>query len=95
MYWKETEIDFGIIKEGKNLTLTFFSHISIPEVMSITGTCGCTRVTYRSDRGTLEVVYKSGFVPNHLIEQEVRKMITVAYKDGTEEFLYIVGTKIR
>ena len=95
MYWEETKQSFGIIKEGKSIKFSFKHNINCPEIISIASSCGCTRISYKPNDKTLEVIYKSGFVPKHLIEQEVNKTITVTYRDGTEELLSIVGTKIR
>lgn len=95
MYWEEVEQNFGTVKEAITLKFTFKAKDNIPKVISVVGLCWCTRVRYYVEKRRLEVEYKSAFVPNHLNEQEVRKTILVTYEDGTEDFLYIVGTKIR
>lgn len=96
MYWKEYEKDFGRIKENKDVLFTFHALANIPEIDSITAQCGCTKVKYEPKDRTLSVVYKSGFIPNHLENiQEVVKTILVNYKDGVQEVLLIRGVKER
>jgi hypothetical protein len=44
----------------------------------------------------LNVVFKTGNIPNHIIEnQEFSKIITVVYKDGSQDELFINGIKLR
>lgn len=96
-HWKEQELSFGTIKENSSsLTLKFHALSTIPEIDELHADCGCTKPKYDADTKILSVVFKAGYIPKHLTtRQVVRKMITVRYKNGEKEYLYINGIKIK
>lgn len=97
-YFKEQEISFGTIKENSSsIKLRFNALANIPEIRDIEAQCGCTKPTYDIDEKVMTVVFKAGHIPNQITtgRQPVRKMITVHYKNGEKEYLYISGLKIK
>lgn len=95
--WLNKVLDIGKIRENKRLKLAFVATPLIPEIINIIPSCGCTDVSFDSKTRLLNVLFKSGKIPNHVQgnTQSFNKMITVVYKDNTTEELFIKGTKIK
>lgn len=92
MKWKDYYINLGNIKENTRHTLIYYlNDLKIEDVFSITPNCGsCTTVkTY--DDTKLVVEYHVQSIPKHLIYnpgwQDIRKVITITYKDSSQEIL--------
>ena len=95
-HWKETEISFGTIKEHTTKKIVFTALNNIPQIADITAQCGCTKPSYDSETKLMTIKYSAGYIPKHLTgSQSIRKMVTVKYVDGTEDILFITGTKLK
>lgn len=95
-YWQSRKVNFGTIRRNSSRDFEFQGLITIPEVKEINVGCGCTKVKYDNKMRILKVRFDAGEIPNHIEgNQEVYKIITVVYKDGTEDTLVIEGTKTR
>jgi len=95
-HWKEVEINFGTIRENTSKTIIFTALNTIPEIVDISAQCGCTKPSYDKENKLMSVKFNAGYIPKHLTTtQPVRKMITVTYKDGSQEILFITGTKVK
>ena len=95
-YWQSKKVNFGTIRRNHSRDFEFQGLITIPEVKEINVSCGCTKVKYNPKTRLLKVRFDAGEIPNHIEgNQEVYKIITVVYKDGTEDVLVIEGTKTR
>ena len=95
--WLNKVLDIGVVREHKKLNLAFVATPLIPEITNVIAGCGCTDCDYDPKTRLLNVVFKAGNIPTHILEDEqpFTKMITVVYKDSTTEELFIKGTKIR
>jgi len=95
-YWKENEIRFGSILQGKTKTLTFEGLPSLPEIKEIEAYCGCTSLKFNSVTRILTVTYTAGNIPNHIQgNQVIDNRIDITYSNGESEQLAIKGIKIR
>lgn len=94
-YWKDNLVDMGDVKRKTERKVLFLALPNIPDIAKITGSCGCTDVKMK-DR-ILTATYKAGEIPNHITAdtQPIKVYITVAYKDGTQEILTLIGVKTR
>lgn len=94
--WIKKEINLGNIREHKISKVSFVGTPFIKEVALIIPGCGCTDCEYDSAKRMLNVTFKAGNIPNHIHgNQEFNKLITILYKDNSQEELFITGTKIR
>ena len=96
-FWINPTINFGIIKRNKTKEFIYQGLPTMPVINKITAACGCTSARFFSDTKQLRVTYKSGEIPKHIKtdSMEVLKFIVIRYQDGTEETLYLKGTKLR
>lgn len=97
MNWLNKVLDIGKIRENKKVNLAFVGTPVLPEIINIIPQCGCTEVKYDPKTRLLNVVFKSGKIPNQVTgnAQSFNKTITLVYKDNTTEDLFIKGTKLR
>ena len=94
--WINKVIKVGNIRPNKILPLSFVATPYIKEITLIVPGCGCTTCEYDDKKRMLNVVFKTGNIPNHIIgNQEFSKIITVVYKDGSQDELFINGIKLR
>jgi len=94
--WISKEINVGNIRQHKILYLSFVATPQIKDINLIVPGCGCTDCKYDTNKRMLNVVFKSGNIPNHISgNQDFNKMIKVLYKDGSHDELFISGTKLR
>lgn len=94
--WISKEINVGNIRQHKILYLSFVGTPQIKDINLIVPGCGCTDCEYDANKRILNVVFKAGNIPNHIIgNQDFSKVITVLYKDGSQDELFIHGTKLR
>lgn len=94
--WINKTLVLGNIREGKTLKLSFVATPYIKDISLIVPGCGCFNCEYDIKKRILNVTYKVGFVPNHITDnQEINKSITVLYKDGTQDELYINAIKTK
>lgn len=99
MNWEQTTINLGEVKESSKNNLTFVATKNL-DILGIKPSCGsCTFIRkFNPVTLKLEVVYVPGKIPPQLRSRtglNVRKTITVAYKDGTEEKLTFTATLIK
>jgi hypothetical protein len=95
-HWKQTTVNFGSVKQDKVLDLEFEALHTIPVIVSLDASCGCTTPKYDPFTRKLSVKFKAGKIPNQVTgNQPVEKYIYVKYQDGSLETLSIKGTKIR
>lgn len=93
MNWEKSTINLGFVEENTKINFKFVASKDL-EIISYKPGCGsCTFIKGFKD-GELNVTFVPGKVPVHLISSvkakgflEVRKTITVKYKDGKEEIL--------
>ena len=94
--WINKVIKVGNVKQNKILNLYFVATPQIRGISMIVPGCDCTVCEYDAKKRMLNVVFKTGNVPIHIIgNQDFTKIITVLYKDGSQEELFISGTKLR
>lgn len=95
--WESRELQIGKVREGKNVRIEVKVQRLASEIINIKSSCGCTKVKYDKYKAVLNILYKAGKIPNHIKDNEavIRIMITVTYKEGNQDFLFINGTKIR
>jgi hypothetical protein len=96
-YWKNLNINLGVIKAGKAQKVVFKSLPGIPEITAITPYCGCTAPEkYNKEKGTLTILYSNGSIPNQVQgPQSINKRMDVTYNTGETDVLTIKATKIR
>ena len=96
-HWINPTINFGTIKRNKTKEFWYQALPTVLPIKKIHAGCGCTSLNYDPETKILKVTYKSGEMPKHIKEDymEVLKFITVTYLDGSEETLYLKGTKLR
>ena len=96
-FWINPIIKIGTVKSNKVYNYIYQGLPTMPDVARFHATCGCTSLRYDTEGKELKVTYKSGKFPNHIEGDSmgVNKPIIVQYKNGTEEALYLQGTKLR
>lgn len=95
-YFVNQTINFGTVNRNSTKVITFNALSTIPAIIDIIVSCGCTKCKWYPESRELKVTYKAGEIPNQVIgNQDVRKEITVVYKDRTSEVLEIIGVKLR
>lgn len=95
-YWKNTEMNLGIIKAGTPRRVIFQGNQDMPKIKRITPYCGCTASHYNEQTKELIITYSNGAIPNQVQgAQSISKRIDILYEDDTTEVLTIKATKIR
>lgn len=93
--WKNKNLNIGILRENEKISFTYFSKEPV-EIERISPGCGgCTNIT-GYDNNKIDVEFKADEIPIHflqqnLFQQNVRKNITVYYKNGESETLYFTA----
>lgn len=89
----KNKIDLGPLTENSSKTFTFslIDNEGIPEVLSFSSSCNCTKVKFDERKGLLKGVYKAGSIPFHIRHKSIPKVgkITVKFDDNTSEILEI------
>ena len=94
--WINKEINIGQTRQNKTLYVSFIAKPTIKEIHHIIPACGCTTFRYDDIDRKLNVTYKAGNIPKQISgNQNINKLITVIYKDGSEDQLFITGIKTR
>lgn len=95
--WNTFEKKVGELKVRDKVTVKFEANESIPDIKQLKASCGCTQPIYDAETRILSVTYTAPRFPKHIkgSTQNIKKSITVIYKNGTTDVLYITGTKIR
>lgn len=95
-YWKQNEIRFGNVLQGKSKVITFEGLPDLPEIKEIETFCSCTSVKFDSESKILTVTYQAKNIPTHIQgNQVVDNRIDITYSNGESEQLSIKGLKIR
>ena len=97
-YWVRKKIDLGEVLEETIQTYEFESLVNIPPIVTIKAGCGCTETSFDQDSGILIAKLDVGKFPYHLKQQntqQLEKMITVTYQDGTQDVLTLIATKTK
>ena len=95
-YFKESVKNIGSIRRGKIVKVNFEALITIPVITNLISSCGCAKVVYNPMTRILNVTYKAGEIPKHIIgNQNINASISVYYSNGDMEVLNIKGLKLR
>lgn len=96
-YWMNTYVNFGTVRKGKTIVVTFKAKITVPKIVDLEASCGCVKLSYNERDRELYATFKAGNFPNHIMEDTlpVSQYIKVFYADKTTEELTLAGTKIR
>ncbi len=82
------EVDLGQLKVGQTTKIVFQGEENIPEIKSVTASCGCSKPIL--DGNKITVTYRPQPIPAHLKDQGsyiATKFITVLYKGRKQERL--------
>lgn len=89
--WRQRQINLGDTNVGEKRKFSFMSTGELPEIETITASCGCTTPEYNKEEGVLIVNFKAGKIPKHLQGKQnyynTSKYITVFYKNGLKDVL--------
>lgn len=95
-HWKKTVVNFGSIRRNKSKQIVFEALPTVPQIVELIPSCGCTKASFDPVGRKLTVTYNSGEIPKQVAgDQPVNKSVTVVYADKTVETLYIKGIKTR
>ena len=93
MKWESKQIDLGVVRTGKKITISFYSTEEL-EIANMTVSCGCTKPKYIKEEKRLEVIYNPGSIPIHLRHTgkfSTNKSITIWYSNGSKDVLTFSG----
>jgi hypothetical protein len=95
-YWKTSEINLGVIKEGTPKKVIFEALENIPKISKIYAYCGCTDPKYDEEKKELSVIYNNKKMSFQVKgSQSITKRIDITYETGETEVLVIKATKTR
>ena len=95
-YFKENVKNIGAVRRGKVVEVLFEALPTIPVIVDMINSCGCTKVMYNPMTRILKVTYKAGNIPNHITgNQNINATIHVVYTGNESETLTIKGLKLR
>ena len=93
-HWIDPIVELGVIKPKSSKQLRFVALPTMPDVKEIIASCGCTKFKFYPKERELQITYNAGEIPKHLgNEQKVNKKITIVYRNGEEDTIYIRGVK--
>jgi hypothetical protein len=100
MYWKDTIVDIGEVKENSKTYLSFTAEEETPEIKEIVTSCGCSKVKLHRAKGLLKtelhVTLKHSRLPNHLpVSQNITRTVTLHYKNRTFDKIVITGKIVK
>ena len=87
--WKQYNIDLGTVKQGTKHIMEFVSNSTLVVNKFSPGCSHCTSIK-GYENNILKVGYNAEYLPVHLKKQgfqNIRKVITVVYEDGSKEIL--------
>lgn len=90
MSWINKDIETEDLKVGIKKEIVFKTTTELPQIKTLSSSCGCSVPTYSKEKRELKVVFTPKAVPQHLKTQgwySSRKTITVGYVDGTKDVL--------
>jgi|GEM_PF-2762993 len=90
MSWINKDIETEDLKVGVKTTITFKTTTELPQIKTLSSSCGCSVPTYSKEKRELSVAFTPKAVPQHLKTQgwyNSRKSISVGYMDGTKDVL--------
>lgn len=88
--WKSNSKNIGNVTTGQRQIIKFYAVRELPEISSLSSSCGCSKPNYDKKTKILNVSYNPGSIPKHLKAQgwyNTTKTITIVYKDGTRDIL--------
>lgn len=86
--FKERVLNLGEVKVNTKKKVFFSFNGEVNNIKKVTGSCSCTTPKVKKDG--IEVIFKSGNFPKHLIGRdyyEVLRQIIVTFDDGIKEIL--------
>lgn len=94
MKFQNKVVDLGTIKQKTTHTVSFYASEDLPKGVRLGSSCGCSVPRLIGDR-EIQVTYKAGSVPLHLIGEgyfKTSKTIYVAHPLFGQEELYLTAT---
>lgn len=82
--------DLGKVKVGQKLDITFEAEGTLPDVVRLNASCGCSQAHHDVKNNRIVVVYIPKGIPVHLKDQGFytsTKQIKVTFKGGETELL--------
>ena len=91
------EMNIGSVKSNVKITKKIYPILSgVPEIEKIESSCGCAVSQYVKKYGYLQLTYSSGpfsmYATGPVVQ--IRKVLTVYYKNGEKETIIINGLKL-
>jgi len=90
MSWINKYIETKDLKVGVKSTIVFKTTTELPQIKTLSSSCGCSVPTYSKEKRELSVEYTPKVIPQHLKSQgwyRSTKSITVTYTNGTKDVL--------
>jgi hypothetical protein len=95
-YWKNSNVNLGIIKAGTPKKVVFQALPTIPKIKKIYPHCGCTTTKFNEKKKELVITYNNKTIPVQVQgPQSITKKIDVTYASGETEVLIIKAIKQR
>lgn len=95
-YFVKQTINFGTVNKNSSKEIVFKALPTIPTIIDLIASCGCLKMKWYPESREIKVIYKAGEIPKQVLgNQNVRKTVTVVYKDRTSEVLELIGIKLR
>jgi len=88
MIWKNKHINIGEVKVGKKKMITFNGLENLPEIRSMTSTCGCSAP--KIEGNNIVVIFVAPSIPLNKITigyDNIIKQVKIIYRDGTQDTL--------
>lgn len=87
--WKTKEKDLGIVIPGTQYKVEF-TYLGDKDIQMVITQCGCTQATIQGNK--VSTVYTPKPKPAHITgPKQESKSVTVKFKDGTSEKVYLKG----
>lgn len=95
-YWKNPNINLGIIKAGTPKKVFFQALPTTPKIVAITPYCGCTTTKFDDKKKELVITYSNSSISAQVQgPQSINKRIDITYDTGETEILTIKAIRTR
>jgi len=96
-YFKNLIFRIGEVSVGEKVRATFKLKDDAPDIIDMRASCSCTSPTYNKESNEVSSILTVPKFSKHIkgSTQKIQKSILVNFKDGSQNVLYIKGTKIR